>query len=264
MNDELRLCLVCEAPIVGQRNKRICSKECANKRNYLNRKSRPGYIAYRKSRVRPSQAPLLVCPSCGVEFQRRGLVDGGRRFCFECSPPGNRSASHRLSKKHPTTAADERIRLQKRATRLRAARRRLARASDGTAGTSPWASGECSECGQLFVDRAGWTSSYCSQRCAARRLRRDAKARRRSHSRGGRVNRRKVFERDKWTCQICQRKLDRDAIVPLPLAPTIDHIVPLASGGEHEDFNAQACCFECNYRKADGFVDAGEQLRLIG
>jgi len=70
-----------------------------------------------------------------------------------------------------------------------------------------------------------------------------------------------IFERDGWRCQLCRKALLRDAVVPHPLAPTIDHIVPLACGGSHEPRNVQAAHFMCNSRKRDGA--ANDQLRLI-
>jgi len=35
------------------------------------------------------------------------------------------------------------------------------------------------------------------------------------------------------------------------LAPVIDHIVPLALGGEHAHYNVQAAHFMCNSEKRD-------------
>lgn len=71
-----------------------------------------------------------------------------------------------------------------------------------------------------------------------------------------------VFERDRWTCQLCGKKIKRDAEVPHPLAPTIDHIIPLADDGTHEPANCQAAHFACNSRKRDR--GGGEQLALVG
>jgi len=51
-------------------------------------------------------------------------------------------------------------------------------------------------------------------------------------------------------------------VVPHPKAPTIDHIVPLAQGGDDTRDNVQLAHFECNWRKRD--AGESEQLRLIG
>lgn len=64
------------------------------------------------------------------------------------------------------------------------------------------------------------------------------------------IFRRKVFERDGWTCRICRKPVDREAKVPHPKAPTVDHVVPLALGGAHVYTNVQTAHFICNSRKS--------------
>jgi 5-methylcytosine-specific restriction endonuclease McrA len=73
-----------------------------------------------------------------------------------------------------------------------------------------------------------------------------------------------IFERDGWRCQLCRRPVKRAATVPHPLAPTIDHVIPLALGGPDAPENVQCACFECNTHKSHGVLGPGEQLRLIG
>ena len=76
------------------------------------------------------------------------------------------------------------------------------------------------------------------------------------------VSRHRVFERDKWTCQLCGKRVNRKATAPHPHAPTLDHVIPLSEGGEHTETNAQLAHFRCNTRK--GNRGGGEQLALIG
>lgn len=66
-----------------------------------------------------------------------------------------------------------------------------------------------------------------------------------------RVDRNVVFERDDYACQICMEPLDMDAARSTPLAPTVDHIVPLSKGGHHTYANTQAAHFRCNTAKGD-------------
>jgi 5-methylcytosine-specific restriction endonuclease McrA len=75
------------------------------------------------------------------------------------------------------------------------------------------------------------------------------------------VVRRRIYERDGWNCQLCRKPVRRDAVVPHPLAPTLDHIVPLARGGTHEPRNVQLAHFRCNTAK--GARGDSWQLRLI-
>lgn len=61
-----------------------------------------------------------------------------------------------------------------------------------------------------------------------------------------------VFARDNWVCQLCYRYVDRDAEVPDPEAPTIDHIVSLAMGGADTPENVQTAHARCNREKGIG------------
>jgi 5-methylcytosine-specific restriction endonuclease McrA len=105
------------------------------------------------------------------------------------------------------------------------------------------------------------SQKYCSQRCSRR-----AHASRRDARKRGQfvadVSPEQIYQRDQWRCQLCGTKLNRKATVPHPHAPTIDHIIPLATGGTHEPANVQAAHFICNVLKADR--GGGEQLALVG
>lgn len=73
---------------------------------------------------------------------------------------------------------------------------------------------------------------------------------------------RDIYERDGWRCHLCAKPLKRDATVPHPRAPTIDHVVPLARGGSDTMDNVKAAHFLCNSKK--GARGGGEQLLLLG
>lgn len=123
-----------------------------------------------------------------------------------------------------------------------------------------WYAGQCRRCSIWFVfDQPA--NAYCSQRCS----RADSRDRRRARERDAfveSVSRWKIFERDKWICQLCKRKVNRNAVVPHPRAPVIDHVIPLARLGTHEPANVQCAHFMCNSIKSDR--GGGEQLALIG
>lgn len=76
------------------------------------------------------------------------------------------------------------------------------------------------------------------------------------------VSRHAIFQRDKWTCHLCGKRVKRSEQAPHPLAPTIDHVIPLAVGGTHEPANCRTAHFLCNSTKSHG--GGGEQLMLIG
>jgi 5-methylcytosine-specific restriction endonuclease McrA len=127
-----------------------------------------------------------------------------------------------------------------------------------------WVAGCCRRCSDPFVIVDQTESAYCSTSCG----RADGKDRRRAKQKAAtgqqRVYRRRIFERDGWRCQLCRKKVKRTAKVPHPLAPTLDHVVPLALGGRHEPANVQLAHFICNAEKKAGVYGVGEQLRLVG
>ena len=67
----------------------------------------------------------------------------------------------------------------------------------------------------------------------------------------------RVWERDGWKCQHCRR----DTLSAYteagggthsnPAGPTLDHVLPIASGGAHSYANTQLLCWTCNMAKRD-------------
>src|SRR5438552_9369089 len=57
-----------------------------------------------------------------------------------------------------------------------------------------------------------------------------------------RLSRREVFTRDRYTCQYCGRRGQRDL--------TLDHVNPRFRGGRHTWDNLVTACKTCNHRKA--------------
>lgn len=113
-----------------------------------------------------------------------------------------------------------------------------------------FSAGFCAECGESFVVIAGKGDRYCSPACNERAVHRWSRQRRRRKLRGGdRIHPRKVFERDGWTCRLCGKPVDREAVSPDPLSPTVDHILPVALGGLDVYTNVQCAHFSCNVRK---------------
>lgn len=89
--------------------------------------------------------------------------------------------------------------------------------------------------------------------------------RRRTRVRAARVepvNALTVLERDGWRCCLCGRSTPKRLRGTFdPRAPEIDHIVPIAAGGEHSYRNVQCACRECNIKKSGKPLG---QMRLFG
>lgn len=60
-----------------------------------------------------------------------------------------------------------------------------------------------------------------------------------------------VFERDNWTCQLCQEPIDSELKWPDRHSPSIDHILPVSHGGDDTPANVQAAHLGCNIGKGN-------------
>ncbi len=71
-----------------------------------------------------------------------------------------------------------------------------------------------------------------------------------------------IATRDRHRCGLCGGHVPMHQSAPHPQAPVIDHLVPLACGGDDVRANVQLAHSLCNARK--GAAGGGEQLALIG
>lgn len=65
------------------------------------------------------------------------------------------------------------------------------------------------------------------------------------------IDPRQVYERDGWTCQLCQKSVDRDASWPDPWVATLDHVRAVTRGGAHTEDNVQCAHWICNVLKGN-------------
>lgn len=57
-------------------------------------------------------------------------------------------------------------------------------------------------------------------------------------------------------CAICGRPVDMELKAPDPMAPTVDHIIPINKGGHPSDINnLQLAHWICNRMKSDKLLD---------
>lgn len=116
----------------------------------------------------------------------------------------------------------------------------------------------CAHCGATFAGGAG-RKRFCSLECGVRFWRVDVNAKRRAMKRAAYVEhvyRRRVFERDAWQCYLCGYEVRRDVDRYHPLAPELDHVVPLARGGAHSYANVRTAHRRCNQSKGARLVEA--------
>jgi hypothetical protein len=114
---------------------------------------------------------------------------------------------------------------------------------------TPWYCGMCRRCNKSFVTKQSM-KVYCSRYCAKK----DARSRRRARQVNAYIEHvwfYRVMERDNWTCHLCDQPIDRTAQVPQLYAATLDHVIPLALGGEHSMNNIRSAHFICNSIKGD-------------
>lgn len=206
------------------RKPRYCSPECRAKRDAEQRRA---YVARRRAGVRinktPRRSPVMIEIVC-EHCERLATVERvhqGNRFC---STKCRDDFHWALRKAKPVGVR------------------------------------QCRACGCDF-DAKSTKHHYCSDACKFRVWYPKKRAKRKAQMLGH-VDPIRVFDRDGWKCQLCGR------IAPKrlrgtnePMAPELDHIIPLAVGGQHTYENTQCAHRSCNMAK--GARPAG-QLLLIG
>lgn len=107
---------------------------------------------------------------------------------------------------------------------------------------------QCVVCGSGFRVGDRNRTLCCSPKCAEQRerIRKSGSTHKRRAIRFGcsyaPVDRLRVFERDKWRCQLCGMKVNA-------ATAELDHIVPMSVGGSHSYENTQCACSRCNRTK---------------
>jgi 5-methylcytosine-specific restriction endonuclease McrA len=69
--------------------------------------------------------------------------------------------------------------------------------------------------------------------------------------------RREIYERDGWTCYLCDKPLDLSAGPNGNRAPSLDHVIPRSKGGTHDPSNLKTACRSCNSRKGVSYEPHG-------
>lgn len=197
------------------------------------------------------QTRSIVCSWCGKQSTVTGA---GARFCStSCSrfhierQRRETTRRRRLPVLHPSPSVDG------PSCRVDPSKLLPARRSEWW---TMFVSGPCAWCGESFTGLASSAETaprYCGRRClgAAGRM-----AHRERHGRFDIPRRRRlaIYERDGWTCQLCQEPVDPDATDEW--RATLDHIVPQSHQliPDHSDANLRLTHLWCNSIRQDNKI----------
>lgn len=72
-----------------------------------------------------------------------------------------------------------------------------------------------------------------------------------------------IYERDNWTCWLCEESVDRKLIRSRSQwRPSLDHITPRSKGGSDDPMNLRLAHFWCNSVLSDGRTYTPEDFRV--
>lgn len=241
---EQRECPVCREQFTPRSaNQRFCCKQ--HSKAYQNAKKRGTLDSLL---ARGAVGVPFDCAECGAHcVPGEGEIDSrATKFCDRsCKAQWHRGSD--VSRRW----YERRLKEERAETRRRQALKALA--SPQVVGPPrKWINGRCKTCGASFTAPAcaSWAGHYCSPLCNRRHARAERRARKRN-AWVEEVRRPKVYARDLWICQLCGDPVDPSAKYPNVMCASLDHIVPLAKGGEHSYENTQLAHALCNSLKGD-------------
>lgn len=209
-----------------------------------------------------------ICVQCGCEFEDRKRRGPKRKYCSAlCRGRANHPLKDRITSFCKICgSAFSHKKIGARYCSLNCgAKSRYAPVYHGMR--------QCQQCGQDFTPKArAHHKVFCSRTCRNKYGRltdtyRMGKQRRinllRANIVAEKFSAHEIFERDRWRCQICKRKVDRLRGQFDERYPHLDHVIPLAIGGAHTKANTQTLCRGCNMAKG-ATIPSQTQLRLIG
>ena len=110
----------------------------------------------------------------------------------------------------------------------------------------------CLHCSTVITKERRADALFCSDSCNQKAHQLQRKLRNRANEEGKRgYLRTEICERDGWICQICKEPVERNAHYPEPLAPSLDHIIPVSKGGSSDPSNLQLTHLVCNLKRGN-------------
>ena len=237
------------------RTQRFCSRGC----NAESQRTVGEHVCKNCSvvfRPKANDRTVFCCRQCGVDYKRRERPKKWRWPRTPVSFPTCRHCGRTFAARRTQGLCSDECRKQWACARSVEHGRRQ----------KPFVPRPCKECGEAFTPEYGnKRRNFCSASCLKKHSHRAAAARRRARLRGGNaetVSPLEIFMRDGWRCKLCNRKTPKRLRGTIDeRAPELDHIVPIAKGGDHTQSNVLFACRACTTRKSDG---PGGQLILFG
>ena len=215
------------------------------------------------TQVKRNRNPPCTCQNCGNEYINKRRGNEGKKYC-------GRVCAYAARKARSIGRAQEEQRLsliRNVLSKLKAIKRTKATEAESADRKLALAAVPCAVCGGPCGYLFGRPRTLCVQ-CAEQRAievrRLHHKHRRQrfgtSHRKRARhygveyepVDKRIVFERDGWRCQICGKPTPRNKMGRMVSnAPELDHRIPVSKGGPHTYANTQCSCRQCNGAKGN-------------
>lgn len=225
----IKTCPICQKEYQAKKKKQTyCSKECQFQ----------GYKVIR---------PTSVCVYCGKTFVLKRTNAPGKACSHQCQV--EHLKLERLKRLEQKT-----IEKEQKAKETELERQRIKTEKELNKYLQPYYKKTCKCCGNVFA--ASYKSaSYCSNECRKKSKnklhdRRLNKCEVRDYS----INIHKLYNKYSGICQMCGKKLTFDCDGNDDLHPSVDHIIPIAKGGNHTWDNVQLLCRKCNTYKRDNVI----------
>lgn len=261
-----RTCAHCAAPIVPRinittglpsvRERKFCGQKCL----WASKQRKKTEAGYRKR----LPAVAVSCGGCGITGIRPAGTNDATRYCsVHCYHHAARTVGAEVAALRRIGARWLASPYTGRVSREAKALRRMAEYVERPRKTRR----PCRDCGAPAIGVMEYRRlcPVCKAEAelrarqavrhseAGRASRRIHKAKRRAVERGlgaERIDPIKVFERDGWVCYLCGADTPREMRgTYAPNAPELEHVVPLAAGGEHAWANVRCACRRCNSLK---------------
>jgi 5-methylcytosine-specific restriction endonuclease McrA len=244
---------------------RLCSDECRKQREDKLRIARArskGVLPWEDRKALEKAAGRKTnCAVCGIEFRPRQT--GSRRLAVTCSTNCRGISQRKYATIEERRAAILAVKRAAKNTPQKIAARE-AKAADRAAKQAELDKlrSTCIHCsgpvepelrGEYRFRPACQTCKVARAEESRKKWKRAGKAKRRAAARGSDAERFdpfEIFDRDGWRCHLCGVKtVKAKRGTHHPLAPELDHIIPISKGGPHTRANTACSCRRCNHAK---------------